>query len=147
MTGVQTCALPIFAHAQVNLSGKDDRFYNAIGNFNTVDAYNEQVLRARDPEKTYDPSPSSRYYWRWDNPANREEYRDLRVSSDERFNDTRFIAAAIGVNHLVSAINAARLALSHNKSIHHAGAIDFHADVIGGLANPTGIRLTLTRSF
>ncbi|MBI3363708.1 MAG: hypothetical protein HY033_02240 [Ignavibacteriae bacterium] len=134
-------------HAQVKLDGKDDRFFNAIGNFNDVDAYNEQVLRSRDPEKTYDPAPNSAYYWKWDNPANREGYRDLRVSSDERFNDTRFIAAAIGVNHLVSAINAARLAISHNKSMQHGSTFDLHADVIGGIANPSGIKLTLTRTF
>jgi len=134
-------------HAQAHIDGKDDRFYNALGNFNSVDLYNEQVLRSRDPEKAYDPSPNSSYYWRWDNSSNREEYRDLRVSSDERFNDTRFIAAAIGVNHVVSAINAARIAFTHNKSLQHSNTFDIHADVMGGFAHPNGVMITLTRSF
>lgn len=134
-------------HARVSWDGKDDRFFNAIGNFNSVDLYNEQVLRDRDPEKTYNPSPGSSFYWQWDNQANREQYRDLRVSSDERFNDTRFLAAAIAVNHLVSAINAARIAFSHNRSLQQGSTFDLHADVIGGVAHPNGLMITLTRSL
>ena len=134
-------------HARVNVDGKDDQYYKAIGNFNDVNAYNAEMLRSRDPEKTYDPNPNSPYYWQWDSKANRVQYRDLRVSSDERFNDTRFIAAVIGINHLVSAINAARSAISHNKSLQHSNAIDLHAEVIGGFTTPMGIRLTLTRTF
>jgi hypothetical protein len=53
----------------------------------------------------------------------------------------------MAVNHLVSAINAARLAIRHNRSLEEGQLIDIHADVIGGLAHPGGIRITLSRSF
>ena len=72
----------------------------------------------------------------------------MRVSSDEMFNNTRFIAAAIAVNHVISAINAARLAISHNHGMGGVGLIDLHADVLGGgIARPEGIMVTLTKHF
>ncbi len=133
------------SHAQVNINGKDDRFFNAIGDFNNVYAYNEELLRLRSPEDMYNPQSS--YFWNWDSPGNREVYRGMKVTSDERFNDTRFVAAAMFVNHFVSAINAARTAIAHNKQSAEGSGFDLHAGVMGGLAAPQGIRLTLTRNF
>jgi hypothetical protein len=132
-------------HAQANIAGKDDRYFAAIGDFDNVYAYNEEILRDREPVDVYNPNSS--YYWRWDNTANRNAYRDLKISSDERFNDTRFIAAAIAVNHLISVVDAVRMAVKHNKNISGGDAFDLHADVIGGLAAPSGIRFTLIRRF
>jgi hypothetical protein len=132
-------------HAQTSPEGKDDQYFIDIGNFKNVYVYNEQILRGRDVFGTYDPMSS--YYWQWDTDANREQYRQLRVSSDEVFNNSRFVIAAIGVNHLLSAINAGRLAISHNKSIDEASTIDIHANVIGTFAHPNGIMLTVTKSF
>jgi len=132
-------------HAHSGLDGKDDLYFSVIGDYQSVYEYNEAVLRSRDPQKAYDAHSSS--YWSWDTPANREQYRRLRVSSDERFNDARFVVAAIAVNHIVSAIDAARVAIRHNGSIQEGGQIDLHASVIGGIARPEGIRVTLSRNF
>lgn len=132
-------------HAQASIGGKDDRYFIAIGDFDNVYAYNEEALRGRDPENVY--NPNSGYYWQWDNTTNRNTYRDVKVSSDERFNDTRFVAAAIAVNHLISMVDAVRIAVKHNKNLSQGSTFDLHADVIGGLAAPSGIRLTLTRNF
>lgn len=132
-------------HARSAVDGKDDQYFSDIGDFETVYDFNEAVLRDRQPQKLY--NPNSDFYWSWDSPANREQYRAIRVNSDDRFNDTRFIVAAIGVNHLVSAINAARLAVRHNKSVEEGQLIDIHADVIGGIAHPAGIRITFSRNF
>lgn len=131
-------------HAGANISGKDDAYFNAIGDFDNVYAYNQELLRGRNVN-TYNPSAG--YYWQWDNTANRNVYRDMKVSSDERFNDTRFIAAAIAVNHLISIVDAVRTAIKHNKNLSQGNAFDLHAGVIGGLSAPRGIRLTLTRTF
>jgi len=134
-------------HASVQLKGQDDRFFNAVGNFDSVGGYNEQVLRDHQLHKVYDESLNSKYYWQWDDPANRQNYRDIRVSSDERFNDTRFVAAVIGINHLLSAINAARLTISHNKHLGEEGSIDLHANLLGGITHPNGILLSVTHRF
>ncbi len=132
-------------HAQAGIGGKDDTYFNAIGDFNNVYAYNQEMLRERNPQDMYNPQAG--YYWNWDDPANREVYRGMKVTSDERFNDTRFVAAAMFINHFVSAVNAARTAIAHNKESGQSSGFDLHAGVIGGLASPQGIRLTLTRHF
>lgn len=130
-------------HADFNPSGKDDGFYINVGNFDDVYGYNEQVLRDRDAYKLYDPAAA---YWRWDATANRELYRDQRVASDAMFNNTRFVVAALAVNRVLSAINAARLVVSGNRD-GSGGAIDIGARVLGGLARPHGIALSVTRQF
>jgi hypothetical protein len=132
-------------HAGITLNGKNDRYFIDIGNFDDVQSYNQQVLRDRDLQKLYNESSSS--YWKWDSPANREEYRSLRVSSDQWFNSTRFVAAAIALNHLISAINAARLTIAYNKGTDRADLIDVHARVVGGIAHPEGIVVSFSKSF
>ncbi len=132
-------------YAEVSQEGKSDQYYIDIGNFKDVYIYNEQVLRGRDVFKTYDPN--SPYYWQWDTDVHREEYRQLRVSSDEIFNNSRFLIAVIGINHLISAINAGRLAIFHNSSIDEASTIDIHANIIGTATQPQGIMISFSKSF
>jgi hypothetical protein len=132
-------------HARVASETGEDQYFIDIGNFISVYAYNEQALRDRDVFKTYNPQSSS--YWRWDTDADREQYRLLRVSSDNVFNNSRFVLAAIGINHLISAVNAGRLAISHNSSTDESSTIDIHANVIGTIAHPDGIVISMSKSF
>ncbi len=130
-------------HAGFNPSGKDDGYYINVGNFDDVYGYNEQVLRDRDAYKLYDPASA---YWRWDAAGNRELYRDRRVASDAMFNNTRFVVAALAVNRVLSAINAARLVVSGNRE-GSGGTIDIGARVLGGPVHPHGIALSVTHQF
>ncbi|HEV8537466.1 MAG TPA: hypothetical protein VGR15_00970 [Bacteroidota bacterium] len=132
-------------HAGITTDEKDDQYYIDIGNSRSVYSYNDQVLRNGDVFKTYDPL--SPYYWKWDTDASRGQYRQLRVSSDVVYNDSRFLLAAIGINHLISAINAGRLAISHNHAIDEASTIDIHADVLGTLSRPNGIVISISKKF
>jgi len=133
-------------HAGFDPAGKDDAYYIDVGNFTDVWSHNEQVLRDRDPYKLYDPQSAS--YWKWDSDANRESYRQERVASEQMFNNTRFVAAAIAVNHVLSAINAARIIVSGNKALGGGGGeLDIGANVLGGMARPHGIALSVTRRF
>ncbi len=132
-------------HAQVIIDGKDDRYYAAIGDFDNVYAYDAEILRERSLGDYYDPH--SDYFWQWDNSGNRNTYRDLKITSDSRFNDTRFIAAVIGVNHLISVVDAVRLAIKHNKNLSDSHDFDMHAELLGNLGSPNGIRVTLTHRF
>jgi hypothetical protein len=132
-------------HAGIVQKGQSDQYFSDIGNFDNTYQYNEEILRERQAYKTYDPQ--SYFAWNWDSGVNRQQYRALRVSSDEMYNDTRFIGAAIIVNHLASAINAARLVISHNKQVDQSSTFDFHADVIGGFAHPSGILLSFSKTF
>ncbi len=132
-------------HAGTTLQGKDDQYFVDISNFHDVYVYNDQVLRDRDPEKVYDPMGAD--YWSWDSEANRNTFRDQRVSADKMFNNTRFEVAAIAVNHVVSAINAARLAFSHNRKLDALGSIDVRAGLLGMDGRPDGIVVSVAHRF
>ena len=131
-------------HGGFDPSGKDDTYYINVGNFNDVYAYNEQVLRDRDAYKLYDPTSSA--YWKWDSDGNRALYRDQRVASDGMFNNTRVVVAALAVNRVLSAINAARLVISGNRE-GSGDAIDIGARVLGSPVHPHGIAISITRQF
>ena len=132
-------------HAGTTLQGKDDQYFVDISNFHDVYVYNDQVLRDRDHEKVYDPMGAD--YWSWDSEANRNTFRDQRVSADKMFNNTRFVVAAIAVNHVVSAINAARLAFSHNRKLDALGSIDVRAGLLGMDGRPDGIVVSVAHRF
>lgn len=133
-------------HAGISSAGKDDQFYVNVGNFTSVDEYNDKKLRDRTPNLVY--APGRGYGWRWDSEASRLTFRDQRIAADNVFNDQKFIVAAVVVNHVASAINAVRSVISHNKELTNVlGDVQFHADVIGGLAHPQGVMLTVCRSF
>jgi len=95
-------------HASASIDGKDDQFFVNLGNFTSVYEYNEKKLRDRDLAHLYDPDGS--FFWQWDSDLSRARFRDLRVKSDNVFNNVRFVVAAIIANHIASAINAGRAA-------------------------------------
>ncbi len=133
-------------HAGFTPAGKDDQFYVDVGNFLNTQEFNDKRLRERSPERVYDPQAG--FSWQWDSEANRAAFREKRISAETVLDNRKFVVAAIIVNHIVSAINAARLAISHNNALRESlGALDVQADVMGGLTNPHGIRLIVTKSF
>jgi hypothetical protein len=131
-------------HAGFDQAGKNDQYFVDVSNFNDVYAYNEQVLRDRDAYKLYDPT--SPEYWKWDAGANRQVYRDQRVSADAMFNNTRFVVAGLMANRILSAINAAMTVISGNKAL-GAESLGIGATILGGPERAHGIALTITRQF
>ncbi|MEK9138480.1 MAG: hypothetical protein AAB393_15245, partial [Bacteroidota bacterium] len=108
--------------------------------------YNDKKLRDREPERLYNPAAG--YAWRWDSDLSRATYRDQRIASENMYNNRKFVFAAILINHVGSAINAVRAAISYNKSLSDPlGDLDIHADVMGSVINPQGIVVTLTKRF
>jgi hypothetical protein len=100
------------AHAGASLGGKDDQFFVNVGNFSNVYDYNDKKLRDRNISGIYDPAAG--YFWSWDNDADRQRFRSLRISGAKIFDNSRFVIGAILVNHIVSALNAARLVRNFN---------------------------------
>lgn len=133
------------ARAGVNLQGKEDQFFIDIGNFLDINEYNEKQLRDREEEKLYDARAG--YGWRWENDELRALYRAQRIDAENMFNNRKFIVAAVIVNHVASAINAARSAISYNKALDETSELRFGASVLGGLSHPHGILFTVTRDF
>ncbi|MER3524009.1 MAG: hypothetical protein C4326_08060 [Ignavibacteria bacterium] len=133
-------------HAGFDPAGKGDQFFVDVGNFINTQEFNEKRLQDRLPERLYDPNAG--YRWQWDSDAARAEFKSKRISAETVLNNRKFVVAAVVVNHIVSAINAARLAISHNHALSESlGALDLRAEVMGGWANPHGIRFTFTRIF
>ncbi len=133
------------AHAGVAPAGKSEQYFVDLGNFLTLEAYNEKQLRDREPERLY--SAAAGYGWNWDSDAARAAYRTQRVGSDNVYNNRKFVIAAVLLNHVVSAINAARAAVAYNEELDHSAAIQIEATTIGGVAQPHGILLTIRTPF
>jgi hypothetical protein len=127
------------AHAGVNTAGKDDQFFVDIGNFLNTNDYNEKQLRDRQIELLYDPAAG--YAWQWESDEMRSEYRTERIRAERMYNNKKFVVAAIIINHVASAINAARGAISHNSDL------TFRAGLLGSITRPHGIILTVERSL
>ncbi len=134
------------SRAGVNATGKDDQFYIDIGNFMNTADYNAKKLRDREPDKTYDPALG--YAWQWESDAARVTFRDQRIASENAYNNRKFVGLAILVNHVASAINAARAAIAHNSELDNPlGDLQIGANVMGGPGNPHGIMLTLVKGL
>lgn len=133
------------SHAGIDPTGKADQYFVDIGNFLNTYEYNDKKLRDRELDKLY--NINSNDFWRWDSDANRAFYRDLRISHDRVFDNTRFVVAAIIVNHIASAINSARLAVLHNNRVTEAYRIDVHARVGRGLTQPDFIMISVSKKF
>lgn len=134
------------AHAGISLSGKDDQFFVDIGNFMSIDDYNDKKLRDRDLAKVYDPTQG--YAWNWDSDLSRSNYREQRVASDNVYNNRKFVLAAVLLNHVASAVNAARSVIARNADVGaQQTSLQFGAQVLGGPGNIHGVALTLQKYF
>jgi hypothetical protein len=134
------------AHADADVSNKNDQYFVDLGNFMNTAAYNDKQLRDREADKLYDPAAG--YAWQWDSETSRATFRERRVASDNMYNNRKFVVAAVLINHVASAINAARAAIAHNKAVDGAmGDLQFGATVLGGWEQPHGIMLTVIKGF
>ncbi|TFG96649.1 MAG: hypothetical protein E4H13_11900 [Calditrichales bacterium] len=102
-------------HAGINRTGKEDQYWIDIGKYDLIYEYNEQRRRDRDINALYEENGF--YYWQWDSRANRLFYDKSRIDTRELERNRLYIYAAIALNHLVSGINALRLANAHNREI------------------------------
>jgi len=133
-------------HAGASVGGKDDQFFVNIGNFQDLYAYNDKKLRDRNISEVYDPVQG--YYWSWDSDADRQRFKALRISSAKVFDNSRFVIGAVIVNHIVSALNAARLVRHYNRAIEESmGSWQLEPNVVSGLGQIGGLKLTYTQRF
>jgi len=92
---------------------REDRFWTDIGKYDDIYAFNEQRERERFFSDLYEVTPEN--YWRWDEHQNRIKYDAKRIHANDVDNKRVYFQLAIVLNHLVSGINALRLARQHNK--------------------------------
>ncbi len=105
---LQDCRLYAAGRAGADPWGKGRDFLVAMENFMTLADYNEAKLRQRDLTAVYPEGGA--YEWNWDSDASRRRFERMRISSDRADRAALFTAGGIALNHIVSGINAMRIA-------------------------------------
>lgn len=130
-------------HAGAEISGKDEQFFVDMGNFISVDEFNQNRLRRRDVEGLYDPAT---HFWRWNTEANRQKFFNLRKRSDKAFSRAELVAAGVIANHIISGIHAAWVA--HKKSSQKEKERgELRVPQLGVATSPEEIRLVARLEF
>lgn len=128
------------SNAGVNIEGKDDDYFATISEYLSIDQYNN----AKALERNFSEMYSNKYYWNWTN-NDRKAYRGMWVSSEQSYNNLRFIAGALILNRIISAINAVRLVSAYNKNIESETSWNISVGIEN--ASRVNIPSTLTFSF
>jgi len=101
------------AHAGVDPSDKDHAYFVAVENYMNIQAYNQAKLQQRDLSAMYPEDEN--YSWDWDSDSSRESFEKMRVKSDKAFSRSMIVVGAIVINHVISGIDAVRVANSKGK--------------------------------
>ncbi len=101
-------------NAGISLNRKNEKYFVDIGNYLNIDEYNNAKLLSGENNEIY---WDVIYNWNWENDSQRKNYREMRIKSDEAFNNLKFVVGGIAVNHIISAINSFLLVKSFNEDI------------------------------
>ena len=94
-------------HAGVDPKETDAAFFDDVGFYDSVYERNRVILWEEGPNvRLYAERP--RAAWEWDNEASRLRFRSLRSSSIQAHQRAMYVVGAIMLNHVMSAIHAAR---------------------------------------
>ncbi len=127
-------------HAGVQPAGKDLQYWIDIGKYDDIYSFNEQRRRDRYFDAIYDETPAN--YWKWDSRDNRFRYDGKRLRANEIASQDVYFYAAVLLNHLVSGINAMRLARKHNRTVSTAWHMQFESYKFTDNSNYFGMRFS-----
>lgn len=99
--------------AGVDISNRSRSFQLAIGDFNSLQEYNDFQLRSRNWNRLYEDESVNG--WNWENEKDRENYNDLRSDVDRVKNQLPAILGLMVVNRVVSALSAYSRVKSQTK--------------------------------
>jgi hypothetical protein len=131
-------------HAGANFTNKDDQYSVNIGNYISIDEYNQAKMRNRENDLVY---TADQYQWQWDSDVNRAQFKDLRIRSAEIKNNSKFIIGAIVVNHILSAFSAGRKAAAYNNSLSMIEKIEIQTYALNYGTYIDGIGLSISTKF
>jgi hypothetical protein len=127
-------------NAGINTNGKNADFYATIADYSSVTDFNNQQALNRNFSDMFNAETN---YWNWPSTEQRRTYRGMWSSSEQTFNDIRFVVGALIVNRIASAINAVRLVSAYNKNLES----DLSWNVSVGLLNKAEFPTTLVLNF
>ena len=88
----------------VNIKGRSRNFRLAVGNFNSLEAYNDFQTRARNWDQLIDDTPENR--WQWSGDEKRSQYNDIRSRFESIDQQLPALIGLMVVNRLISGISA-----------------------------------------
>jgi hypothetical protein len=132
------------SHAGVDNINKDADYYSTIGNYTSVDSYNNEKALERNFDEMYD---SEAYFWKWNSTNERQTYREMWTSSEQVNNDIRFVVGGLILNRIASAINAARLVTLYNNRLQEEVSWNFSVGFSNQPNLPTNISLNFQKSL
>ena len=130
------------AYAGVQGSHSHD-YYVDVGNWMTVDQFNERRLQERNFDALY-TSPSDQ--WSWDSDAHRAQMEMNRIRSDRAFNNVLYLVGGLVLNHVASAIHAGRLAAIEREHAATPKTTSWNVD-FQTITPSNGLAVRFTRSF
>lgn len=83
---------------------KSDVFLDRVSKYDSMEAYNDQMLRNRQWDRIY--SAANGYYWKWESEKKRGEYFDIKTHRYRWRQRLTYTFGAIALNHLVSTMDA-----------------------------------------
>jgi hypothetical protein len=131
------------ANGGVNNIGKNSDYYANVGLYTSINEYNNTQAFDRNFAAMYNPE---QYYWNWTG-QDRKTYRNMWLSSENAFNNLRFVVGAMILNRIISAINAVRLVSRYNKSIDKSASKGVEWNLSVGLLNRLNVPSGLTVNF
>lgn len=126
-------------HAQAHTSRKDSQYFDDLG-FYTSRLQHNQFARYDDGLNADLYPETTDFFWEWDSEASRDRYKKLLNSSQSAERQSLLFSGLVVVNHLVSAIHAARFAGRSERS-------DEHGLDVRVAAQPDRFGVLLTRPF
>jgi hypothetical protein len=99
--------------AGVPIEGRSRSFQLAVGDFNSLEAYNDYQLRSRNWDQLFADTPENR--WNWQNGEDRNQYNHLRRRFETIDNQLPALFALMVMNRIISAISAYNRASKQRK--------------------------------
>lgn len=115
-----------------SLSGKGRDYLIALGNFDTLDEYNEAQLRSRRWNALF--PDTQEYQWSWQSVDDRLQYRDTREKVDKTRNQLPALIVLMVGNRIASGISAYLRARNISGSLPEAGLTYLDQQGYRGLA-------------
>ncbi len=131
------------ANAGVSTSGKSDNYFATIGDYLNLNEYNSAQALNGEFSKMY----KTTYNWEWPSDLDRKNYRSMWVSSEQTFNNFRFVVGALLVNRIASAINAVRAVSAYNKRNSQELSWNISAGVSQNVNLPPSVTLNFHTTF
>jgi len=132
------------SNANVNTNGKDETYFATISEFDNISQYNDEKALERNFNQMYN---TKSYFWKWASTEDRQTYRGMWSSSEQTFNDLRFVVGLMLLNRVVSAINAARLVSAYNNRIDEQMSWNISLGLKNNINLPTSLNLNFQTTF